>query len=114
MKHAAGSHTGTGTWLLQRATALALAVLLPLLLGRVLAALPVDYAGWQAIFAPLWVRVAMTLAASALALHAWVGMRDLFMDYVKATFLRLVLELAVIVVLAGSVVWLMAVLGQHA
>ncbi len=114
MKHAGGAHTGTGTWLLQRATALALAVLLPLLLGRVLASLPVDYAGWQAIFAPLWVRVALTLAASALALHAWVGMRDLFMDYVKATAVRLALEWAVLAVLAGSMVWLLLVVGRQA
>lgn len=106
MKRATGSHTGTGTWLVQRATAVGLALTLPVLIVRFLAGLPVDFAGWQALFAPLWVRVLVLLAAVAVALHAWVGMRDIFMDYVHPTMLRLALYLAVIVVLAGSVAWL--------
>lgn len=110
MKSATGSHTGTGTWLLQRATAVALALALPGLTIYLLAALPLDFAGWQALFAPLWTRVLMLLTAVALALHAWVGMRDIFMDYVHPTVLRLALYLAVIVTLAGSVVWLAAIL----
>ena len=51
----------------------------------------------------------------AQALHAWVGMRDIFMDYVHPIGWRLALTLAVIVILAGSVVWLAAVLfSAHA
>lgn len=110
MKRATGSHTGTGTWLLQRSTAVGLAFALPVLAVYFLAALPVDFAAWQALFAPLWVRVLVLLAVVAVALHAWVGMRDVFMDYVHPTLLRLVLYLAVIVVLAGSVAWLAGVL----
>jgi len=110
MKSATGSHTGTGTWLVQRATALALALVLPGLMIYFLAALPTDFAGWQALFAPLWLRLLMLLTAAALALHAWVGMRDIFMDYVHSTGLRLALYLAVIVTLAGSVLWLTATL----
>lgn len=110
MKSTTGAHTGTGTWLLQRATAVVLALALPLLTAYFLAALPFDFAGWQALFAPLWLRVSMLLSAAALALHAWVGMKDIFMDYVRHTGLRLALLLAVIVVLAASVVWLAAVL----
>ena len=106
MKSAAGSHTGTGTWLLQRATAVALALALPGLAIHFLAALPLDFAGWQALFSPLWVRVLMLLSGTALALHAWVGMRDIFMDYVHPVGLRLALYLAVITTLAGSMVWL--------
>ena len=110
MKPPTGSHTGTGTWLVQRATALVLAVALPALTIPFLAAMPLDFAGWQALFAPLWLRVLMLLTGAALALHAWVGMRDIFMDYVHHTGLRLALYLAVMVTLAGSVAWLAAVL----
>jgi succinate dehydrogenase / fumarate reductase membrane anchor subunit len=110
MKSASGSHTGTGTWLLQRATAVVLALVLPGLSMYFLAALPADFAGWQALFAPLWLRVLMLLTAAALALHAWVGMRDIFMDYAHPTVLRLTLHLAVILTLAGSVAWLAAIL----
>lgn len=114
MKAATGSHIGTGTWLLQRATAVALALALPGLAIYFLAALPLDFSGWQALFAPLWLRVLMLLTMAALALHAWVGMRDIFMDYVHHTGLRLALYLAVIVTLAGSVAWLAATLWSTA
>jgi succinate dehydrogenase / fumarate reductase membrane anchor subunit len=114
VKSATGSHTGTGTWLVQRATAVALALALPVLIAYFLAALPADFAGWQALFAPSWLRVLMLLAAAALALHAWVGMRDIFMDYVRPMGLRLALYLAVIATLAGSVAWLAAVLWSPA
>ena len=107
---ASGAHTGTGSWLLQRATAGMLALVMPGLLVYFLIALPVDFAGWQALFAPLWLRISMLLAGLALALHAWVGMRDIFMDYVRPVGLRLALYLAVIVTLAATLVWLAAVL----
>ena len=110
MKAVTGARTGTGSWLLQRATAVLLAFAVPGLAIHVLTALPTDFAAWQALFAPQAVRVLLLLTAAALALHAWVGMRDLFMDYVRHTGLRLALLLAVIVVLAGSVVWLTAIL----
>jgi len=110
MKSVSGAHTGTGTWLLQRASAVVLALALPGLMIYFLAALPTDFTGWQSLFAPLWLRVLMLLTAAALALHAWVGMRDIFMDYVRSTGLRLALYLAVIVTLAGSVAWLAAIL----
>ena len=114
MKSATGSHTGTGTWLLQRATAVALALALPGLAIYFMAAMPIDFTGWRALFAPLWLRVLMLLTMAALALHAWVGMRDIFMDYVHHTGLRLALYLAVIVTLAGSVAWLAATLWSTA
>ncbi len=114
MKSATGSHTGTGTWLVQRATAVALALALPALMIYFLAAERTGFDGWHALFLPLWPRLLMLLTATALALHAWVGMRDIFMDYVRPTMLRLALYLAVIAILAGSVAWLAAVLWSVA
>lgn len=110
MKSATGSHTGTGVWLVQRATALLLALALPVLLIGFFAALPLDFSGWQALLAPLWGRVLVLLTGMALALHAWVGMREIFMDYVHPLGMRLALLLVVIIILVGSVVWLAAVL----
>ncbi|MBT9590603.1 MAG: succinate dehydrogenase, hydrophobic membrane anchor protein [Thiobacillus sp.] len=110
MKSPTGSHTGTGNWLMQRATALLLALAVPVLLVYFLAALPLDFAAWQALFAPLWSRVLLMLSGVALALHAWVGMHDIFMDYIHPVGMRLAMTLTVVVVLASSVVWLAAVL----
>ncbi|WP_296818577.1 hypothetical protein [Thiobacillus sp.] len=43
MKPATGAHAGTGIWLVQRATAVVLAVALPGLMAHFLLALPVDF-----------------------------------------------------------------------
>ena len=103
MKPIVGAHGGTGTWLLQRGTAVVMALTVPWLAWRLAAAAPLDYATWRALFAPLWMRLVMLLFTLALALHAWVGMRDIFMDYVRHTGVRLALYLVVIVVLAACV-----------
>lgn len=112
MKSAPGARSGSGSWLAQRATALLLAAAVPGLTIYVLSAAPLDFAAWQALLASTGLRVLLLLTAAALALHAWIGMRDIFMDYVHPTGPRLALELLTIVTLAGSVTWLAAVLWR--
>ena len=112
MRLPVGARAGTGSWLVQRASAIVLAILIPLLAGRALAAMPAGFAAWQALWAPPWVRVAVLLCGVAWAMHAWIGMRDILMDYVPAIALRLVLYLAVGVTLAASVAWLEVVVWR--
>ena len=110
MKPITGGHSGTGLWLLQRGTSVVMAFTLPVLAWRIGAALPLDFAGWQALFAPLWMRLATWLFTATLALHAWVGMRDILMDYVRSLGLRLALYLIVIVTLVACVTAMAAAL----
>ncbi|MFO7543046.1 MAG: succinate dehydrogenase, hydrophobic membrane anchor protein [Thiobacillus sp.] len=105
-----GYHSGTGDWLVQRATAILLAVALPGLMIPFFSAMPVDFSGWQALFAPLWYRVLIVLTGVALALHTWIGMRDVLIDYVPPIPLRMFLYLFLIVTLSGSVAWLVAIM----
>ena len=110
MKSVTGAHSGTGTWLLQRGTAVVMALMVPWLAWQISAAAPLDYGVWKSLFAPLWMRLVMLLFTVALALHAWVGMRDILMDYVRPLGLRLALYLIVIVTLAACVTTMAAVL----
>ncbi|MBL8333253.1 MAG: succinate dehydrogenase, hydrophobic membrane anchor protein, partial [Rubrivivax sp.] len=48
----------------------------------------------------------------ALGWHAWVGVRDIWMDYVKPVGLRLVLQVATIVWLVGNIGWMVQVLWR--
>lgn len=110
MKPTAGAHSGTGLWLLQRGTAVVMALTLPLLMWRIGMALPLDFAGWKNLFAPQWMRLATWLFTATLAMHAWIGTRDILMDYVRPLSLRLTLYLIVIVTLAACVTTMAAVL----
>ena len=110
MKPITGAHSGTGLWLMQRGTAVVMALMLPLLIWRIGTALPLDFAGLQALFAPQWMRLAIWLFTATLALHAWIGMRDILMDYVRPLGLRLAAYLIVIVTLVACVTTMAAVL----
>lgn len=108
-----GAHYGLTDWLVQRVTAVVMALYTLLWLGIALAQGGLDYDLWQALFANGAFRVATFLFWIALLWHAWVGMRDIWMDYVKPTALRLTVEVLTAVVLVGYAVWLIDLLWWH-
>lgn len=101
-------------WLVQRVSALLLATYSVFFPVWMVLHLPLDFAIWRGLFAPLPMRIATLLFVMALALHAWVGMRDIFMDYVQALSLRLALHVAALLWLAASVVWAGVILWSAA
>ena len=48
----------------------------------------------------------------SLLYHAWVGIRDIWMDYIKPVGLRLALQVAVILAIAGYLGWLVQILWR--
>jgi succinate dehydrogenase / fumarate reductase membrane anchor subunit len=107
-----GAHYGLRDWLVQRITAAVMAAYTLILLVVLLGAKPINYGLWKAFFANPWMKVATLLFAASLAWHAWVGMRDIFMDYIKPTGLRLALEVLTVVLLAGYLAWAVHVLWR--
>lgn len=107
-----GAHYGTGDWLLQRVTAVVLVFYTLLLLGALLLTPELTYGTWSGLFANVWMKVATLLALIALIYHAWVGVRDIFMDYIKPTGVRLVLHVATVVALLGYALWAVIVLWR--
>lgn len=100
-----GAHYGLRDWLAQRITAALMALFTFLVLVRVLLVSgPLGYEGWAGVFAPQWMKALTFAMFLALAYHAWVGVRDIWMDYVKPAALRLVLHVF-------TIVWLLACLG---
>ena len=100
-----GAHFGTGDWLLQRITAIVMAIYTVALLACVLWQPVRSHAELKTLFAGGFLRLGTMLFAAALAYHAWVGMRDILMDYVKPVGMRLALEVAVGGVLIAYLVW---------
>jgi succinate dehydrogenase / fumarate reductase membrane anchor subunit len=96
-----GAHYGLGEWLAQRVTAIVAAVYTVLLLVLFFGAHNFSYEGWASIFAMQWMKLATFVALLSLFYHAWVGMRDIWMDYVKPVGLRLLLSVLTILWLVG-------------
>ena len=105
-----GAHYGLGDWLLQRLTAVAMAAYTLLIVLVMILRRPLNYPAWKLTFSETWLQVATMLFVGALLYHAWVGMRDILMDYLKSTSLRLTAEVAVAVVLLFYLVWTAAIL----
>jgi len=109
-----GAHYGVRDWLVQRVSAVFMAGYTLLLLTSLLMQPALDYAGWCAVFRPGWMRYATLLFALSLYWHAWIGMRDIFMDYLKPTGLRLAAQTAVILSLLLYGVWTVNILWGFA
>lgn len=107
-----GAHYGLRDWLAQRVTAGIMAVYTVILLVVLSGGAPLSYAVWMDLFAQGWMRVATLLFAASFAWHAWVGMRDILMDYVKPAGARLTLEVMVLLLLAGYLGWTVQILWR--
>lgn len=105
-----GAHYGMRDWLGQRITAVILVVYSLYLLIAVLGVPHLSYGTWYGLFISPFMKVATLLALLSLVYHAWVGVRDVYMDYVKHTWLRLLLETGTIVLLAGYACWAVIIL----
>jgi succinate dehydrogenase / fumarate reductase membrane anchor subunit len=107
-----GAHYGLRDWLSQRVTAALMAVFTILLVLQVLFGTKLGYERWAQIFSSQWMKVLTFVTIVSLAWHAWVGMRDVWMDYVKPVGVRLALQVATIAWLVGCTGWAVQVLWR--
>lgn len=110
-----GAGYGMKDWLSQRITALLMALFTVVVLARVFIVPSengIDYYSWSQIFNPQWMKFLTFSVIVALALHVWVGIRDVWMDYVKPVGLRLALQVFTIVYLVGCVGWAIQVIWR--
>jgi succinate dehydrogenase / fumarate reductase membrane anchor subunit len=110
-----GAHYGLKDWLAQRVTAVVMAISTLIFVAVLLAGGPITYESWKALFARglmgLMPFLVLLFVVSAL-IHAWIGMLDILMDYVKPTGLRLALEIATILWLVGCAGWAVRILWR--
>ena len=107
-----GAHYGSRDWLAQRLTAVLMALFTLVLLAQLLFSGETGYDRWAGIFAAQWMKVLTFAVVVALAYHAWVGVRDIWMDYVKPVFLRIVLDLVTLAWLVGCAGWVVQALWR--
>ena len=107
-----GAHYGMRDWLSQRVTAVLIALFTIVLLVQLLLPGPLGYDRWAGIFAAQWMKVLTFVVIVSLSWHAWVGVRDIWMDYVKPVGVRLALQVFSIVWLVGCAGWAVQVLWR--
>ncbi len=107
-----GAHYGLRDWLVQRVTAVIMAVYSVIAVAVLLANKNITYGVWRDLFSQGWMRVATLLFAASLAWHAWVGMRNICMDYIKPEGLRLSLQVGILVVIAAYLGWTIQILWR--
>jgi succinate dehydrogenase / fumarate reductase, membrane anchor subunit len=105
-----GAHYGLRDWLIQRVTAVVMAVYCAALAVYLLVQPHLDYDAWTALFSGLPVRTFSLLFLLSLFYHAWVGIRDIVMDYVKLASVRLVIHVLVILALLLYTIWSVQIL----
>ena len=126
-----GAHYGLRDWLSQRVTALLMALFTVVVVVQVLwpwylrdaagerikdatgkFVTITGYDKWAGMFAAQWMKVLTFTVIAALLWHVWVGMRDVWMDYVKPVWLRLALQVFTIAWLTSCAGWAIQVLWR--
>lgn len=108
-----GAHYGLRDWLSQRITGGLMALFTIVLLAQVLLWRgTLGYDKWAGIFASQWMKVLTFAVIVSLLYHVWVGMRDIWMDYVQPVGIRLALQIFTIVWLVGCAGWAIQVLWR--
>lgn len=108
-----GAHYGMRDWLSQRVTAVVMALFTVLVLAQLIFSKgPVSYELWAGIFSAQWMKFLTFVVILSMLYHVWVGMRNVFMDYVKPYAVRLIMHVFAIVWLVGCAGWAIQVLWR--
>jgi len=101
---------GLRIWLIQRLSAVYM-LLFVVCFGIYFAVnTPASFLEWRAMMANSFVAITATLFFLSLLTHAWIGMRDVIMDYLHVDSLRLALLTVVGFSLLGAAIWIMKIL----
>jgi len=105
-----GAHYGLRDWLIQRITAVVMAVYSVALAGYLLLQPYLNYDVWTGLFSGQPMRTFTLLFLLSVFYHAWIGIRDIMMDYVKPAGVRLVIHVLVILVALLYTIWAVQIL----
>ena len=103
-----GAHYGWKDWLAQRLTGIVILVWVAAVLIRFLVASDLSFTGWHGFMGGAVMKTLTVFTILAVAYHAWIGVRDIWMDYVKSAYVRLALHVFTIFWLLGCVVYSLA------
>lgn len=104
---------GQRAWLLQRLTALLILLFVVLGAAGLLAGATPSYVQWHAFASSSLGAVLIVLLFGALCLHAWIGIRDIVLDYVHAPGVRLPLLALIGIILCAVLLRVALTMAAH-
>ena len=107
-----GAHYGLRDWLAQRVTAVVMFAYTLVLLATLLAGPPLTQQSWHALMSGTCMRIVSFVFILSLCYHAWVGVRDIWMDYIKPAGLRLLMHILTLLALIGYAGWATQILWR--
>lgn len=99
------THQGLRDWIMQRLSAVYMAVFFSGFLLYLMTHSGLSFAEWHSLFSQEWMKIATLLAIFLLLYHTWVGIWTIFTDYVKPYVLRAILDCLVLLMLAACFIW---------
>ena len=109
-KQPVGAHYGWKDWLIQRVTAVIMLVFSVFILGFFLVHGSVSFADWKTLFSSNLVRILALVFLLSVFYHAWIGIRDVLMDYIKPLSIRLSAQVLVLLFLIVCSIWTISIL----
>ncbi|MCK4865254.1 MAG: succinate dehydrogenase, hydrophobic membrane anchor protein [Gammaproteobacteria bacterium] len=100
---------GMRTWLLQRLTAVYIAVYSLFLIVWILLNFPINYSSWYSFFSHPVILISTVIFYLSLFIHAWVGVRDILVDYAKPSSVRFILLTVLALFLLVMATWLLLI-----
>ena len=97
--------SGLKAWVLQRATAIYIGLFALYFMLVMLISPPNDYGAWRDWFASPMMGIAALVFVVSVLLHAWVGIRDVVIDYIWNTPARVTVLAVVALGLVACGLW---------
>jgi succinate dehydrogenase / fumarate reductase membrane anchor subunit len=104
------AHQGLRDWIIQRVSAIAMALYSLFLIGYVITTPGMSFAEWHGLFSQVWMKVATIVIVVCMLYHAWIGMWTIYTDYVKPFVVRCVLNVLTFFLLFACFIWAFLIL----
>lgn len=100
---------GMRAWLLQRLSAVYIAIYTISLMSWLVLNFPITYTSWFSLITHPVILISSIIFYAALFIHAWVGVRDILVDYVKPSGIRFTLLASLALFLIIMTLWLLII-----
>ena len=104
------STRGYKDWLFQRASAIFLAIYTFFMVGFFLRYPHLTYTSWLKVVHSAWFGVSTIIMLLALFVHAWIGLWTIFTDYIHHVFIRMILQILVLISFMVYLGWTIVIL----